>query len=1075
MAEKDETEGRCPACRTIYEKDKIVAMQADCERVASAQCSKKSKPPKATKPKTTEVKKDLTNVRVIQRKMAYVIGLPLSLADEDVLQRKEYFGQYGKISKISLSRTAGGAIQQFINDTCSVYVTYTREEEAVRCIQSVHGFVLDGRYLRASFGTAKYCHAWLRNMPCGNPTCLYLHTIGADEDSFGKDEVAAVHTRNRVQEVAGASNSILKRSGNVLPPPFEEFPNTSDSALEKFTARSSPSDSAQGGPFNGGKMTTFVDVVGRPSSSGPEKDENSSEDRRTVDLCSDRSSVVKEIDNHFGDTCAESLLYKVPSPGHLVSRLPRDRGSNESCAELVREDMIPSDDLLKDPSNSSQGAFSHSSYPARTSEDSSGHSGLHKRTHSSSSFSIDQSSVHSLEEEALPFTCVNSVLNDQGHELKFQASAKSDRIYRSSNSFSNEEIVEHLRRMDDENSTNDVEKCALDAVENSIISNIMSIDLDSFDDSLTLPHGLTELLDETNDRNGSSWNSFTSHDSGFSFSRRDGLTGASFESSLNNLGQMSNTSFKEHYLSNPQHQVSRPPPSLAPPGFSLPSREVPPPGFSAYDRTGRFSRSSSGSYLNTSLPGSLFQLPVSVNNGSNSDIDFADPAILSYGKGKPTNGLNLPGLNTRPPSSNQQMGGLDDETRLWLLMQQQATADQASKYSQMYVPQTPSQGQMGFPGLVGDDLASLNDVYGYQSRLMDQQRQTYEPPSYGKVSQQQMYGNGHISNGGYPYGFADVQRKNEVAMAELQRNDRLMNKYFSGYGDSMYQMANSGDVYTRVFGIAELSEKRNACGGGIDFLNCKLWPYSFVPCYEVSALERESVKQVLPPALDSSSDPPAIFDGIPKLYISYTCPYAQRVWITRNCKGLQDKIKLIPIDLKNRPTWYKDKVYPANKVPALEHNNEVIGESLDLIRYLNDNFEGPSLLPDDPTKREFAEELLSYTDSFHKGVTASFKGEGITEAGASFDYIETALKKFDDGPFFLGDFSIVDIAYAPFIERHQPFLADVMKYDITMGRPKLAAWIEEINKIDAYKVTKSDPKELVESYEKRFLVKICYL
>lgn len=45
--------------------------------------NRKTKPPKA-KPKTIEVKKDLTNIRVIQRKMAYVIGLPLSLADEDV-------------------------------------------------------------------------------------------------------------------------------------------------------------------------------------------------------------------------------------------------------------------------------------------------------------------------------------------------------------------------------------------------------------------------------------------------------------------------------------------------------------------------------------------------------------------------------------------------------------------------------------------------------------------------------------------------------------------------------------------------------------------------------------------------------------------------------------------------------------------------------------------------------------------------------------------------------------------------------------------------------------------------------
>lgn len=34
------------------------------------------------------------------------------------------------------------------------------------------------------------------------------------------------------------------------------------------------------------------------------------------------------------------------------------------------------------------------------------------------------------------------------------------------------------------------------------------------------------------------------------------------------------------------------------------------------------------------------------------------------------------------------------------------------------------------------------------------------------------------------------------------------------------------------------------------------------------------------------------------------------------------------------------------QVPALEHNNRVIGESLDLIKYIDTNFEGPSLTPD---------------------------------------------------------------------------------------------------------------------------------
>nr|XP_043634044.1 glutathione S-transferase L3-like [Erigeron canadensis] len=229
------------------------------------------------------------------------------------------------------------------------------------------------------------------------------------------------------------------------------------------------------------------------------------------------------------------------------------------------------------------------------------------------------------------------------------------------------------------------------------------------------------------------------------------------------------------------------------------------------------------------------------------------------------------------------------------------------------------------------------------------------------------------------------------------------------------------------------------------------------------------VQEDLPPALDSTSEPPSVFDGTTRLYISYTCPYAQRVWITRNCKGLQEKIKLVPIDLKNRPEWYKEKVYPPNKVPALEHNNEVKGESLDLIKFIDTNFEGPSLYPEDIVKKEFGEELLSYTNTFYKSATTSFKGDGVDDAAAAFDQIEESLSKFDDGPFFLGQFSLVDIAYAPFVERFHPYLLNVKTYDIRVGRPKLAAWIEEMNKNEGFNQTRRDPEELVQSYKKRFL------
>ncbi|XP_031484797.1 protein IN2-1 homolog B-like [Nymphaea colorata] len=226
----------------------------------------------------------------------------------------------------------------------------------------------------------------------------------------------------------------------------------------------------------------------------------------------------------------------------------------------------------------------------------------------------------------------------------------------------------------------------------------------------------------------------------------------------------------------------------------------------------------------------------------------------------------------------------------------------------------------------------------------------------------------------------------------------------------------------------------------------------------------------LPPALDSTSEPPSIFDGTTRLYISYVCPYAQRVWIARNYKGLQDTIKLVPIDLQNRPAWYKEKVYPTNKVPALEHNNKVSGESLDLLKYIEAHFEGPEILPADSAKEVFAEELLAYTDACNKTVYASFSstGDWKKDVDPVFDYLENALSRFDDGPFFLGRFSLVDIAYAPFIERFHLVFSNIKNYDITEGRPKLALWIEELNKIDAYKQTKQDPEELLHVLRTRF-------
>ena len=123
--------------------------------------------------------------------------------------------------------------------SASAYITFRRQEDAWAAICSVDGFRLMGRTVRASFGTTKYCNSFLRNLPCNNPECLYLHELGDEGDRFTKDEVQLGLARHGSsfafkEEVlgdrSGGSNLGSSRTykpqptNPVLPPPCPRTP-----------------------------------------------------------------------------------------------------------------------------------------------------------------------------------------------------------------------------------------------------------------------------------------------------------------------------------------------------------------------------------------------------------------------------------------------------------------------------------------------------------------------------------------------------------------------------------------------------------------------------------------------------------------------------------------------------------------------------------------------------------------------------------------------------------------------------------------------------------------------------------
>lgn len=74
-----------------------------------------------------------------------------------------------------------------------VYVTYVRKEDAARAIIAIDGSKgPDGKTIRASYGTTKYCTTYLRNLPCTNAICTYLHEPGEEADSFTKEDLSTL-------------------------------------------------------------------------------------------------------------------------------------------------------------------------------------------------------------------------------------------------------------------------------------------------------------------------------------------------------------------------------------------------------------------------------------------------------------------------------------------------------------------------------------------------------------------------------------------------------------------------------------------------------------------------------------------------------------------------------------------------------------------------------------------------------------------------------------------------------------------------------------------------------------------
>uniref|UniRef100_W5KW23 CCR4-NOT transcription complex subunit 4 n=1 Tax=Astyanax mexicanus TaxID=7994 RepID=W5KW23_ASTMX len=224
--------GLCPACRKPYPEDPAVYKPLSQEELQRIKNEKKQKQ-NERKQKITENRKHLASVRVVQRNLVFVVGLSQRLADPEVLKRPEYFGKFGKIHKVVINNSTSYAGSQ--GPSASAYVTYIRSDDALRAIQCVNNVVVDGRTLKASLGTTKYCSYFLKSMQCPKPDCMYLHELGDEAASFTKEEMQAGKHQEYEQK-------LLQELYKMNPTFLQTSTGTGEKTKGKSGSAQSPSD-----------------------------------------------------------------------------------------------------------------------------------------------------------------------------------------------------------------------------------------------------------------------------------------------------------------------------------------------------------------------------------------------------------------------------------------------------------------------------------------------------------------------------------------------------------------------------------------------------------------------------------------------------------------------------------------------------------------------------------------------------------------------------------------------------------------------------------------------------------------
>ncbi|MDG2333735.1 MAG: glutathione S-transferase family protein [Myxococcota bacterium] len=222
------------------------------------------------------------------------------------------------------------------------------------------------------------------------------------------------------------------------------------------------------------------------------------------------------------------------------------------------------------------------------------------------------------------------------------------------------------------------------------------------------------------------------------------------------------------------------------------------------------------------------------------------------------------------------------------------------------------------------------------------------------------------------------------------------------------------------------------------------------------------------------------------LYHFFLSNCAQRVALALGEKDLDFVAHSINLLARANTRDAYFRTNPAGLVPALVHDGVVITESIDILRYLEEQFPDSPLYPTDPTERrrvdgsmdeatenhngviktymyavalggkKSSEEMQNYLEKqtadtgaaeFHQRATAGFSEEEVLEAETSlFAFLDRIESELSEHRWLVGDdYSFADIAwFVQYFLMSRTGVIDFRNY------PKIRNWASEVMKRPAF-------------------------